>query len=70
MIDHASKPLDKDSKKAIGSIFKELYQRIAKDNLQIFLFGTEQPDELGLKPEKTIHLVENTKTGFNPFLLR
>lgn len=70
VIDHASKPLDKDSKKAIGSIFKELYQRIAKDNLQIFLFGTEQPDELGLKPEKTIHLVENTKTGFNPFLLR
>lgn len=67
VIDHVSKPLDKDSKRAVGAIFLKLYERVNKSNLQTFLFGTEEPEELDLRPEKTIRLVESGKAGFNPF---
>ena len=38
-----------------------------KDDVQLFLFETEDPDALGIVPDKYISLVSDFRTGFNPF---
>lgn len=67
VIDHISKPFDDDNKKAIGAIINEFYNLMNKDNVQIFVFDDEDYDKLNIDPNATKNLVENNKTGFNPF---
>lgn len=43
------------------------YESIWLDNLQIFMFDDENSNKLNLKPNHTENLVNETRTGFNPF---
>lgn len=67
VIDHISKPFDKDNSLAIGKIFEKAFEYIGKDNLQVFLFDDEKSCDLGLTPDHEQSMAEEGKTGFNPF---
>ncbi|HDR8476711.1 TPA: hypothetical protein QC415_005759 [Bacillus cereus] len=67
VIDHISKPFDKDNSKAIGKIISMAYKSIGSENLQLFIFDDEQYTNLGLEVNKFENLVTDTKTGFIPF---
>lgn len=67
VIDHISKPFDKDNAQAIGKVINAAYEEIGKENLQIFMFDDEEYEMLGLNPDTSQNLVINNKTGFNPF---
>ena len=69
VIDHISKPFDKDNSLAIGKIFEKAFEYIGKDNLQVFLFDDEKSCDLGLTPENEQSMTEEGKTGFNPFYI-
>ena len=65
--DHVSSPFDKESRGAIGAIISKFYSLVNKDDVQLFLFETEDPDTLGIVPDNYISLVSDVRTGFNPF---
>lgn len=65
--DHVSSPFDEESRGAIGAIISKFYSLVDKDDVQLFLFETEDPDALGIVPDKYISLVSDVQTGFNPF---
>ena len=69
IIDHISKPFDKENSLAIGKIFEKAYEYIGKDNLQIFIFDDKNHNSLGIMPDHMEELVTETKTGFNPFYM-
>lgn len=65
--DHVSSPFDGESRGAIGAIISKFYSLVDKDDVQLFLFETEDPEALGIVPDKYISLVSDAQTGFNPF---
>lgn len=67
VFDHVSSPFDEKSRGAIGAIISKFYSLVDKDDVQLFLFETEDPDALGIVPDKYISLVSDVQTGFNPF---
>lgn len=67
VFDHVSSPFDEESRGAIGAIISKFYSLVDKDDVQLFLFETEDPDALGIVPDKHISLVSDVQTGFNPF---
>ena len=67
VIDHISKPFDSQSVASIGTVIHKAYESIGIDNLQIFMFDDEDGNKLNLTPNHTENLVNESKTGFNPF---
>lgn len=67
VIDHISKPFDISNARAIGQVINKAYEEIGKDNLQIFMFDDEDYKTLALQPEHFENLVNDQKSGFNPF---
>lgn len=67
VFDHVSSPFDEESRGAIGVIISKFYSLVDKDDVQLFIFETEDPDALGIVPDKYISLVSDIQTGFNPF---
>ncbi len=67
VIDHISKPFDEKNSKAIGKVISKAYESIGKENLQIFMFDDEQFESLSIQPDHSEDLVNDNKTGFNPF---
>jgi len=67
VIDHISKAFDPKNKKAIGEIIRNAQNDIGEGNLQIFMFDTSTPEELGVKANKIENLVISNKSGFCPF---
>ncbi len=67
VIDHISKPFDAQSIASIGTVIHKAYESIGIENLQIFMFDDENSSKLNLKPNHTENLVNETRTGFNPF---
>lgn len=67
VIDHISKPFDLDNSKAIGKVLCTGLEDIKKTNLQIFMFDDKDPSTLNINPDHFENLVDNRKTGFNPF---
>lgn len=67
VIDHISQPFDKKNSKAIGKVISTAYESIGKENLQTFIFDSEEYGELAIEPEHSENLVTDNKTGFNPF---
>lgn len=65
--DHVSSPFDDGSCKAIGAIISKFYSLVDKNEVQLFLFETEEPEVLGVNADKYISLVSDGRTGFNPF---
>lgn len=62
-----SKPFDYTNAKAIVSVITKAYESIGKDKLQLFMFGDEEYQALNLEPDHSENLVNEIKTGFNPF---
>lgn len=69
VIDHISKPFDEKNSKAIGKVIATAYESIGKENLQIFMFDDEQFETLSIQPDHFENLVNDNKTGFNPFFV-
>lgn len=69
VIDHISKPFDEKNSKAIGKVISMAYESIGKENLQIFMFDDEQFETLLIQPDHFENLVNENKTGFNPFFI-
>lgn len=67
VIDHISKPFDDQSIAVIGTVIHKAYESIGIDNLQIFMFDDENSDKLNLNPNHIENLVNDVRTGFNPF---
>lgn len=67
VVDHISKPFDVNNEKAIGQVFQGAFTDFSANDLQIFIFDDEVPTSLGIKPNHTVNLVNETKSGFNPF---
>ncbi|WP_421379584.1 hypothetical protein ACOJQI_15830 [Bacillus salacetis] len=67
VIDHISKPFDSGNRKAIGAILQKFYKSMDEKDLQIFIFDDEDYEDLSIVPNHSENLVDNTKTGFNPF---
>lgn len=69
IIDNIAEPFDEENMKGIGAVFDKLYTDHSKEDIQIILFGKEDPEALNLKPDNIINLQEaaSGKTGFNPF---
>ena len=67
VLDHISKPFDKENGEAVGKLFEKAYELIDKQNLQVFIFDDEDYETLGITPEHAESMVRDGKTGFNPF---
>lgn len=67
VIDHISKPFDEKNSKAIGTVISKAYEGIGVENLQIFMFDDEQFESLSIEPSHYEDLVNQNKSGFNPF---
>ena len=67
VIDHISKSFDVKNVRAIGKIINKAVEDIGEENLQIFMFDDKEYETLGVKPKHSENLVEEKKTGFNPF---
>ena len=67
VVDHISKPFDIRNEKAIGQVFQGVFTDFSVNDLQIFIFDDEAPSSLGIEPNHTVNLVDETKSGFNPF---
>lgn len=67
VIDHISKPFDSKNGKAIGKVFQSAFSDFSTNDLQVFIFDDEEPPILGISPNYTTNLVDDTKSGFNPF---
>ncbi len=69
VIDHISKPFDKNNCRAIGKVITTAFENIGKDKLQLFMFDDEEYETLAIKPDHSENLVTERKTGFNPFYI-
>lgn len=67
VVDHISKPFDADNQKAIGSVLNSFMNDMEDGAIQIFLFEDKCASSLGINANTTIQLVNEEKTGFNPF---
>ncbi|MGI2329152.1 hypothetical protein [Planococcus sp. YIM B11945] len=67
IIDHISKPFDSKNRRAIGAILQKFYKNINLEDVQIFLFDDKDYKELSILPNHSDNLVNEFKTGFNPF---
>ena len=67
VVDHISKPFDKNNAKAIGAVLRNFYKVVDKEEIQIILMDDEPYDNLGLEVDYYESLTNETKTGFNPF---
>ena len=70
VIDHISKAFDQENCKAIGKVIDSLLADIGKENLQIFMFDSENSENLGIDNKYSKNLVSENKTGFCPFFHR
>lgn len=67
VIDHISKPFDEKNSNAIGTVISEAYKQIGEENLQIFMFDSKNHEDLSVLANTNVNLVNDNKTGFNPF---
>ena len=67
VIDHLSKPFDNTNKKSIGAVIHQAYSGLSLDDLQIIMFDDDEPEALGVTCNQYIDLVNDEKSGFNPF---
>lgn len=67
VLDHISKPFDKENGEAVGKLFEKAFEFIGKKNLQVFIFDDETYETLGILPDHAESMVRDGKTGFNPF---
>lgn len=67
VLDHISKPFDKENAEAVGKLFEKAFELIGKDNFQVFIFDDEAHETLGIVPDHAETMVRDGKTGFNPF---
>lgn len=67
VIDHISKPFSDQNVAAIGTVIHKAYEDIGIENLQIFMFDDENSAKLNLNPNHVENLVNDVRTGFNPF---
>ena len=67
VLDHISKPFDKENAEAVGKLFEKAFELIGKDNFQVFIFDDEAYETLGIIPDHAESMVRDGKTGFNPF---
>lgn len=67
VLDHISKPFDKENGEAVGKLFEKAFELIGKENLQVFLFDDEAYETLGIIPDHAESMTQGGKTGFNPF---
>lgn len=67
VIDHISKPFDKENIKTLGVVLEKFVKDISPENIQIFIFDDKEPSALNFNPSNIEHLQNNGKTGFNPF---
>lgn len=69
VIDHISKPFDEKNCKAIGKVISKAHEGIGVENLQIFMFDDEHFESLSIEPSHSEELVNQNKSGFNPFFM-
>lgn len=67
VIDHVSKPFDEKNCKAIGTVISKAHEGIGVENLQIFMFDDKHFESLSIEPSHSEDLVNQNKSGFNPF---
>lgn len=67
LIDHISQPFDKKNGNAVGAVLHEAYKTIQKSAFQIILFDDENATDLGITPDLNTNLLDDGKSGFNPF---
>lgn len=67
VIDHISKPFDTTNKRAIGMILQNFYEKVDKKDIQIFMFDDENSEELLVTNALVNNLINDSKSGFNPF---
>lgn len=67
VIDHISKPFSDQNVAAIGTVIHKAYEDIGVENLQIFMFDDENSNKLNLNPNHIENLVNDVRSGFNPF---
>lgn len=67
VIDHISKPFDSKNQKALGAVLHEAYRDIQKSDMQVILFDDEDASNLGIIPDLCTDLLNEEKSGFNPF---
>lgn len=67
VIDHISKPFDISNARAIGQVINKAYEVIGKEKMQTFMFDDEEYATLALEPDYFENLVDDKKSGFNPF---
>lgn len=67
VIDHISKPFDKENIKTLGIVLTKFIEDISPENIQIFMFDDKEPSDLNFNPNNIEHLQNDSKTGFNPF---
>lgn len=67
VIDHISKAFDQENCKAIGKVIDSLLADVGNENLQIFMFDSENSENLGIDKQYSKSLVTESKNGFCPF---
>jgi hypothetical protein len=67
VIDHISKPFDFMNRRAIGVILQKFYEKVDKEDIQIFMFDDENNEELLVNNASVNNLISENKSGFNPF---
>lgn len=70
VIDHISKPFDKENIKAIGVVLQKFINDVGISNAQIIMFEDKNTDELDISPSNIVELRSETKSGFNPFYFK
>lgn len=69
VLDHISKPFDKDNISSVGKIISTFYEDISKEDIQMFIFDDKEFKDLGLEVDLFDDLKKSSKTGFNPFYI-
>lgn len=70
IIDHISKPFDAKNEIAIGKVLHATYDDVPQSDLQIILFEDEDSAALAIQPNHATELVEEGKSGFNPYYFK
>lgn len=70
LIDHVSKPFDDDNMQALGAIMEKFYEDVNEQSFQVIMFDDKEPSSLKIKSNNVIQIVEENKTGFNPFYFK
>ena len=67
IIDHISEPFDAKNEKAIGCVLHGAYADLPVSDFQVFIFDDKDCSRLGITPNMAHNLVDENKSGFNPF---